>query len=132
MESYFCKSIFDPRAVALTAVGGCIAGRFCGISPMHGAIYAVTSRSVGTVAAIIHIGLFTRSVRLMNSFSKFLVTPLLMTRAYLVFTAGNKALSLIGKPLIFTTAVKVSLILGITSFFSDLLINYIKDRAFKN
>ena len=34
----FREEIFDPRITILTAIGGCIAGKFCGISTIHGAI----------------------------------------------------------------------------------------------
>lgn len=132
MSSYdFCREVFHPRATALTAIGGCIAGRFCGISPMHGAIYAVTSRSVAQAAFLINWVVLSKchdqlfELRLQKNFEKLIFAPLIiMANAYLAFTAGNKVLSLIGKPLIFATAVKVSLVSGIIGFFSGLLIDY--------
>jgi len=132
---HFCKEVFHPRVAALTAIGGCIAGRFCGIPPMHGAIYAVTSRSVAQAAFLINWVVLSKchdqlfELRLQKNFEKLIFAPLIiMANAYLAFTAGNKVLSLIGKPLIFETAAKVSLISGIAGFLPGLLINGIKNR----
>ncbi len=125
---------FHPRATILTVIGGCIAGRFCGISSMHGAVYAVASRVAYQAATIISEAVFNKchaklfDLDMKRSFKKLMVMPLMMTSAYLGYTAGNKALSLIGKRIAFETAIKISLVSGITGFFSGLLIDYIKDQ----
>ena len=61
-----------------------------------------------------------------RSFRKLMVTPLIMASAYLGYTAGNKVFSLIGRRIVLETAIKVSVISGITGFFSGLLIDFIR------
>ncbi|MEK7339709.1 MAG: hypothetical protein WBD50_02065 [Candidatus Rhabdochlamydia sp.] len=130
----FRREIFHPRTSILTVIGGCIAGRFCGISPIHGAVYAVASRIAYQATFIISNAVFTKcraklsDLDMKRSFRKLMVTPLMMTSAYLSYTAGNKALSLIGRRIAFETAIKVSLVSAITGFFSGLFIDYIKDQ----
>lgn len=133
MDIYdFCEEVFHPRATILTAIGGGIAGKFCGISPIHGAVYAVASRVACQAAIIISDTVLDKcdaklSKELKKGFMELVATPLIMTSAYLGYTKGNKALSLIGRRLVFDTAVKVSLVSGIAGFFSGLLIGYIFD-----
>lgn len=129
----FCEEVFHPRATILTAIGGGIAGKFCGISPIHGAVYAVASRIACHAAIIIGGAVIDKcdtklsKLELEKGFRDLVVTPLIMTSAYLGYTAGNKALSLVGRPLVFATAAKVSLISGITGFFSGLFLDYVFD-----
>ncbi|VHO03978.1 hypothetical protein [Candidatus Rhabdochlamydia sp. T3358] len=132
MSIDFRKEVFHPRTTTLTAIGGCIAGRFCRISPLHGAIYAVVSRIAYQIAYMINDTVFTKfyiklsELKIKKSFKKLMVTPLMMSSAYLGYTAGNKALSLIGRRIAFETAIKVSLVSGVTGFFSGLLIDFIR------
>lgn len=126
----FCKDIFYPRATVLTAIGGSIAGRFYGIPPMHAAVYAVASRSIGQAAFRIGEVVLGKSynmlseLRLKKSFIKLILTPSIMASVYIVFTASNQVLSLVGRPLVFATAAKISFASGVVGFFSGLFIDY--------
>ncbi|HEV3270207.1 MAG TPA: hypothetical protein VGZ69_06125 [Candidatus Rhabdochlamydia sp.] len=133
MDIYgFCKEIFHTRTNTLTVIGGCVAGKLYGISPIHGAVYAVASRITYQAAGRIAHLVFTKCHAKLSkweckrSFRKLMVMPLMMTSVYLGYTAGNKALSLIGRPLALETAIKVSFVSGITGFFSGLLIDYMR------
>ena len=132
MEINLCKEIFHIRTNTLTVIGGCIAGKLYGIPPIHGAVYAVTSRIAYQAACIISNAVFTKCYKnlseldMKRSFKKLMVTPLIMTSIYFSYTAGNKALSLIGRRLDLETAIKVSFVSGITGFFFGLLIDYMR------
>lgn len=127
----FCKDIFYPRATVLTAIGGCIAGRFYGVPPMHAAVYAVASRSIGQAAFRIGQVVLGKSydilfeLRLLEKgFVQLILTPSIMAGVYIVFTASNQVLSLVGRPLVFATAAKISFASGVVGFFSGLFIDY--------
>lgn len=126
------KAVFCPEKVALSAIGGCIAGRFCRISPLHGAIYAV-------VSGVVNLATFWTGMNIVcdleNRFPELkrlggtnVIALLSTTSVFLAFTAGNKALSLIGKPLIFSTAVKVCLISEMIGLSSRLFMNVCESR----
>ncbi|PWU13760.1 MAG: hypothetical protein C5B45_05655 [Chlamydiae bacterium] len=128
----FCNQIFSLRITTLTAIGGYVAGKFCGISPLHGAVYAVASCVAYQSADMIGNAILSKlSNRMGKSVNEFMVMPLLVTSVYLSYKAGNKALALMGKQslkgqLTLETAVKVSIVSGITGFFSGLLIDYMR------
>ena len=125
----FCK-VLPPRNITLVAIGGCVAGRFYKISSMHGAVYAVTAHLVYRVAVVIHRTIFTgipTKRRIKMNFGAFMSMPFLMTTICLSYAAGNKALSLVGRQLAFETAVKVSCVSGVISFFSGLLVDYMRE-----
>lgn len=122
--SNFFREVCQPKFIILAAIGGGVSGRFCNISPLQGAVYAVAGSLAYRVAHKIN-GAICNKIRDKN-FNDFIKYPLDMACVYFSYLAGNKALSFLGKQIALETAFKVSIIAGITG----LCINYAIGKIF--
>lgn len=153
----FYREVLPLKQTAFCALGGFLSGRFLGtISPVHGAVYVVAARITYLVINKVMGDSYCQSYKLSNwmgqivgkvTFGKFsynvyenasfISNSLNIANIYLCYGAGNQILSLLGGQVVFATALKVSCVSGVITYFSAFLfdngtsiLRYIKNSKF--
>lgn len=136
----FCREICPLKATAFAAIGGCLSGRFCGISPLEGAVYSVVSSVAYRVACKVSRGVSNEFYYEINHISRnhcddssgtmLLQDKEAIANVCLGYLAGNIALSLLERQISFRTAIMFSFASGITGFLTDVVVNCIYAQIF--